>query len=70
MTNNPILDELYAIRERLLAEAGGDLHRFLDGLRDREAVSDRLLVREGGEPDRAELPIAGSSPPRAAKPRR
>jgi hypothetical protein len=47
MTDNPILDELYAIRERLLAEAGGDLHRFLAGVRDREAASGRLLVQRG-----------------------
>jgi hypothetical protein len=48
MTRNPILDELYAIREKLLAEAGGDLRVFLAGLRDREAASGRLL-RQSGE---------------------
>ena len=54
MTHNPILDELYAIRERLLADAGGDLQKFLAGVRDREAASGRLLEREGedeSEPD-------------------
>ncbi len=45
MTHNPILEELYAIRERLLADAGGDLHKFLAGVRDREAASGRLLVQ-------------------------
>ena len=48
MTHNPILDELYAIREKLFAEAGGDLREFLAGLRDREAASGRLL-RQSGE---------------------
>lgn len=45
MTQNPILDELHAIRERLLADAGGDLHRLLAGVREREAASGRLLVQ-------------------------
>src|SRR4051812_48859626 len=39
MTHNPILDELYTIRERLLADAGGDLQEFLAGVREREAAS-------------------------------
>jgi hypothetical protein len=43
MSQNPILDELYAIRERLLADAGGDLQKFLAGVREREAASGRLL---------------------------
>jgi hypothetical protein len=42
-SRNPILDELYAIRERLLADAGGDLQEFLAGVREREAASGRLL---------------------------
>ena len=32
MNQNPILDELYAIRERLLADVGGDLQKFLAGV--------------------------------------
>ena len=48
MTHNPILEELYAIRQRLLADAGGDIHKFLAGVRDREAASGRLL-QQGGE---------------------
>lgn len=43
MNPNPILEELYAIREQLLAEAGGDFQKFLEGLRDCEAASGRLL---------------------------
>jgi hypothetical protein len=45
MNQNPILEEFYAIRERMLADAGGDLHKFLAGVRDREAASGRLLVQ-------------------------
>ena len=47
MDHNPILEELYSIRERLLSEAGGDLAEFLAGVREREAASGRLLESEG-----------------------
>ena len=43
MAHNPILEELYAIREKLLADAGGDIHKYLAGVREREAASGRLL---------------------------
>jgi hypothetical protein len=43
MSRNPILEELYAIREKLLADAGGDLKKYLAGVREREAASGRLL---------------------------
>ena len=49
MNQNPILDELYAIRERLLADVGGDLQKFLAGVRDREAASGRLAGQRDGE---------------------
>ena len=43
MTNNPILDELYEIRSKLLADADGDVHKYLEGVRKRERESGRLL---------------------------
>ena len=43
MNHNPILEELYSIREKLLADAGGDVHKYLEGLRRREAASGLLL---------------------------
>lgn len=64
MNPNPILDELYAIRERLLADADGDLQKFLAGVRDREAASGRLLGPAGqrvSEPDPS--PASGCSAP-------
>ena len=73
MTHNPILEELYAIRERLLADAGGDLHKFLAGVRDREAASGRLLVQRGermSEPDPSLTNGCSGPAPRAAEPRR
>ena len=46
MTRNPILDELYAAREKLLSDAGGDLHKYLEGVRVRERASGRLVTLE------------------------
>ena len=54
MTHNPILEELYAIREQLLADAGGDMQKYLTGVREREAASGRLLAQRAErawEPD-------------------
>ena len=41
MTKNPILDELHAVRERLLANAGGTLDALVDRLQAEEQESDR-----------------------------
>lgn len=46
MTPNPILEELCAAREKLLADAGGDAHKYLEGVRERERASGRLLSAE------------------------
>jgi len=40
MTNNPILDELHAVRERLLNDAGGTLDALVDRLQAEEEQSD------------------------------
>jgi hypothetical protein len=41
MTKNPILDELHAIREQLLADSGGTLDALVDRLQTEERDSDR-----------------------------
>ncbi len=41
MTNNPNHDELHAVRERLLADAGGTLDALVDCLQAEEQQSDR-----------------------------
>lgn len=41
MTKNPILDELHAVRERMLADAGGTLDALVDRLQAEEQLSDR-----------------------------
>ena len=45
MTKNPILDELHAVRERLLADAGGPLDALVDRLQAEEQKSDRPRFR-------------------------
>lgn len=41
MKKNSILDELHAVRERLLADAGGTLDGLVDRLQAEEQQSDR-----------------------------
>ena len=44
MSRNPILDELHAAREKLLADAGGDLHRYVEEARQRALASGRPIA--------------------------
>lgn len=48
MTKNPILDELHAVRERLLADAGGTLDALVDRLQAEEQQSDRPRFQSQG----------------------
>ena len=41
MTKNPILEELHAVREKLLADAGGTLDALVDQLQADEKQSSR-----------------------------
>ena len=43
MTINPILDEIHATREKLLAEHGGDLHAYVEAARKRALESGRPI---------------------------
>jgi hypothetical protein len=73
MSHNPILEELYAVRERLLADAGDDVQKFLAGLREREAGSGRLLrQREKGvsEPEPSLTSGRSGPAPQTAEPDR
>jgi hypothetical protein len=45
MAKNPILDELHATRERLLAESGGTVSGLLDRLRAVQADSKRTIYK-------------------------
>ena len=71
MSTNPILDELHATRAKLLAEAGGDLHRYVEEARERALTSGRPIaeptqrtIRCTGATKSSELPVENlSSPP-------
>ncbi len=45
MTTNPILDEIHATREMLLAEHNGDLHAYVEAARKRALESGRPIVQ-------------------------
>ncbi len=56
MTSNPILDEIHATREKLLAEHGGDLHAYVEAARKRALESGRPIVSVH-QPDRLSLSV-------------
>ena len=60
MTRNPILEELYAIREKLLKDAGGDVKTFLAGVRKREEASGRLLKPTAHRTNRGDVAAASN----------
>jgi hypothetical protein len=45
MTSNPILDEIHATRQELLAEHNGDLHAYVEAARKRAITSGRQIVQ-------------------------
>ena len=45
MTTNPILDEIHAIREELLADHNGDLHAYVEAARKRALESGRRIIQ-------------------------
>jgi hypothetical protein len=71
MTTNPILDELHAIRQRLLDDAGGTLDALVDRLQAEEQESDRPPYRgprtnrcKGAAKSAESVVDSHSSPPR------
>ncbi len=70
MTKNPILDELHAVRERLLADAGGTLDALVDRLQAEEQQTKRVQFKPRrttlctGAAKSSELPVENPlSPP-------
>lgn len=55
MSTNSILDELHATRERLLAAAGGDLHRYVQEARERAMASGRAIAEPTGRTRRPKV---------------
>ena len=44
MARNEILDEIYAAREALIAQHGGDVHAYIEAARKRALASGRLVA--------------------------
>jgi len=44
MARNPILEEIYAARELLLAEYKGDVHAYIQAARERALASGRPIA--------------------------
>ncbi len=44
-TNNPILDELHAVREKMLADAGGTLAGLVAKIQSDQAKSGRVILK-------------------------
>ena len=45
MVRNPILDEIYAARDKLLADCNGDVHAYIQGARERALTSGHPIAR-------------------------
>ncbi|MFL6259944.1 MAG: hypothetical protein ACJ76Y_09555 [Thermoanaerobaculia bacterium] len=48
---DPFVDEVHKVRERLLQECGGDLERLMDRLKAREKEDQSRVISEIQEPD-------------------
>ena len=44
MVRNPILDEIYAARDKLLADFNGDVHAYIQDARERALASGRPIA--------------------------
>jgi hypothetical protein len=44
MARNPILEEIYAAREKLLADYNGDFHAYVESARQRALASGKRIV--------------------------
>ena len=46
MSQDPIVDEIHKMREKLLAECGGDLDKLMDRLAAREQEDEDRVIAE------------------------
>jgi hypothetical protein len=51
---DPIVAEVRAARERIVAAVGGDIHLLCEQLRARQAAAGRIPVRHAPRPPRSE----------------
>lgn len=63
MWTDPVVDEIHEIREKMLAEVGGDTAKLMAKIRENQAASGRVVVGEVHR--RVVVPYAGKSTERA-----
>lgn len=44
MWTDPVVNEIHQIRQKMLADAGGDFHAFMDKIRREQAGSKRTVI--------------------------
>ena len=59
MWTDPVVDEIHQIRQKMLAEVGGDIHAFMAKIRAEQAASGRVIIESTRAPKLpAEKPVA------------
>ncbi len=59
MWTDPVVDEIHQIRQKMLAEVGGDIHAFMAKIRAEQAASGRVIIESTRLPNApAEKPTA------------
>ena len=44
MWTDPVVDEIHQVRQKMLAEVGGDIHAFMAKIRAEQAASGRVVL--------------------------
>ena len=50
MWTDPVVDEIHQIRQKMLAEVGGDIHVFMAKIRAEQAESGRVVLESTRRP--------------------
>lgn len=50
MWTDPVVDEIHQIRQKMLAEVGGDIHAFMAKIRAEQAASNRVVIESTRQP--------------------
>lgn len=59
MWTDPVVDEIHQIRQKMLAEVGGDIHAFMAKIRAEQAASGRVVIESTRLPKLpAERPVS------------
>ena len=66
--DDPVVAEIHAIREQMLAECGGDYQKFMEQLRERQRGSGRKVIP--APPGRPRMTIPSVELPGSAAPTR